>query len=128
MPVCLSLSHYLHWLTQAGYKSSQAHPAKGKEEPHIFREVSLESFTPHSGHPPGSEAVDDKRTVDHHTEPTYYTYPCRCSRLFVITHQDLEDGVDVIGCEGCGEWIRVTYEIQEEDEAEPALTTPPPTE
>lgn len=46
--------------------------------------------------------------------PAYYTYACRCSAEFVMTHQDLEDGVDVVGCMGCGEWVRVLYEVVEE--------------
>ena len=48
----------------------------------------------------------------------WYSHPCRCSGEFVITHQDLEDGVDVVGCQGCGEWVRVGYEVVEDDEGD----------
>ncbi len=36
----------------------------------------------------------------------------------MITHQDLEEGVEVVGCGGCGEWVRVGYEAIEEHEDE----------
>lgn len=49
----------------------------------------------------------------------YYTHPCRCSGTFVITESQLEEGVDIVGCEGCGEWIGVGYEVVEDgDEGE----------
>ena len=34
----------------------------------------------------------------------------------MITHEELEAGVDVVGCGGCGEWVRVGYEVVEGDE------------
>jgi hypothetical protein len=49
----------------------------------------------------------------------YYTHPCRCSGTFVITESQLEEGVDIVGCEGCGEWVGVGYEVVEDgDEGE----------
>jgi diphthamide biosynthesis protein 4 len=47
-------------------------------------------------------------------EPERYTYSCRCSGEFVITLKDLEEGIEVVGCGGCGEWVRVDYEVVEE--------------
>jgi hypothetical protein len=65
----------------------------------------------HDGEPHSSGETD----ADADAEPTYYTLPCRCSSRFVITLDDLEEGVDVVGCEGCGEWVRVGYEVVEGD-------------
>lgn len=95
--------------------------------PHVYREISLELFEPHFNNPAHNRAYDTpSRTSSSDTVPTdgsvqddipaYYTYPCRCSHLFRISHDDLEAGVEVIGCEGCGEWIRVGYESVEVDE------------
>ena len=67
-------------------------------------DISLSDFTPHY-------RVDDEEESADDAEPSYYSHPCRCSSEFIITHQDLEDGVDVIGCGGCGEWVRVGYEV-----------------
>jgi hypothetical protein len=115
-----------------------------RDEPHIFHHVSLSSFTPHHGSPPvlghtqshytdgiptstpssksptevgdGEAQVTDAAAIDDdNAEPTYYTLPCRCSCRFIITLDELEAGVDVIGCEGCGEWVRVGYEVIEDD-------------
>ncbi|EIW72986.1 hypothetical protein TREMEDRAFT_24284, partial [Tremella mesenterica DSM 1558] len=47
-------------------------------------------------------------------EVEYWTYPCRCSGQFRITREDLEEGVDVVGCAGCGEWVKVLYEVLED--------------
>jgi hypothetical protein len=60
-------------------------------------------------------ADDSGAETDACAEPTYYTLPCRCSSRFVITLEDLEEGVDVVGCEGCGEWVRVGYQVVEGD-------------
>ena len=94
--------------------------------PHISHHHSLEDFTPHYAssvtrnhnrtaqceHPD----TDADISAEDDQDPSYYTHPCRCSGEFVITHQDLEDGVEVVGCEGCGEWVRVGYEIVEDGE------------
>ena len=78
-------------------RSSMTHAGQSKEPvpstPHVTQHLSLSDFTPHEG---------------------YFTYPCRCSGDFVITHENLEAGVEVVGCGGCGEWVGVGYEIVEE--------------
>jgi diphthamide biosynthesis protein 4 len=76
-------------------------------QPHIHNHISLDSFTPHY-----TSSQDPDLN-----EPSYYTHPCRCSGKFLITLNDLEDGVEVIGCEGCGEWAKVGY-VAVEDEQE----------
>lgn len=59
---------------------------------------------------------------DLHTTPEgeldYWTYPCRCSSQFRIVLEELEEGVEVVGCEGCSERCRVEYEVLEEEEEE----------
>ncbi|KAK1921216.1 hypothetical protein DB88DRAFT_443485, partial [Papiliotrema laurentii] len=88
--------------------------------PHIFHEISLELFTPHyaddTSVPNGGTTSQTADGLD--PQPQWYSHPCRCSGEFVITHQDLEDGVEVVGCEGCGEWVRVGYEVVEDSEGE----------
>lgn len=68
--------------------------------PRIREYVSLEEFTP-------------KPDED---EPEEYTLECRCGQDYVITVPELEDGVDVVGCPGCGEYIGVDYEVVEDEE------------
>lgn len=62
-------------------------------------------------HGPESENVDDFG---------FFTLPCRCSATYHISEEDLEQGVDLIACEGCGEVIGVGYELVdgEDDEEE----------
>ncbi|WWC97583.1 hypothetical protein V866_004467 [Kwoniella sp. B9012] len=87
-----------------------------KTGPHIFRNISLDEFTPHytcqNNHNQDEDEVEDEDDQ----QPEYFTYPCRCSSEFKITLEQLEDNVEVVGCEGCGEWIRVGYEVVEEDD------------
>lgn len=90
--------------------------------PHISHHYSLEDFTPHfassvlQSQGLTAESEDFDVDAEDDQDPSYYTHPCRCSGEFVITHQDLEDGVEVVGCEGCGEWVRVGYEVVEDGE------------
>ncbi|ORX35095.1 hypothetical protein BD324DRAFT_633874 [Kockovaella imperatae] len=81
-------------------------------QPHVTLEVSLEAFTPHYGPTTGQHERNEEEDID--TAPLYYTFPCRCSSEFVITTKNLEDAVEVVGCTGCGEWVRVLYEVVED--------------
>jgi diphthamide biosynthesis protein 4 len=109
---------FRHALT--GNQLSQKTP----QDRHPTRIISLEEFTPHynahqhdiqsdSTNPIHSHGLD---VADMDQEPTYYTHPCRCSAQIVITTTQLEEGVDVVGCDGCGEWIGVGYEVVEDEE------------
>nr|XP_019013999.1 uncharacterized protein I206_00076 [Kwoniella pini CBS 10737]OCF52780.1 hypothetical protein I206_00076 [Kwoniella pini CBS 10737] len=77
-------------------------------KPHIFRNISLDEFKPHF-----NENEIENQEKD---EINWYSYPCRCSNEFKITIEQLEQNVNIIGCEGCGEWISVEYEVIEDDE------------
>jgi len=65
--------------------------------------ISLDLFTAHS-------------TPTMEGDVEYWTYPCRCSSQFRVTLEELEKGVEVVGCEGCSERCRVEYEVVEEEE------------
>ncbi|BEJ13608.1 hypothetical protein CspHIS471_0307820 [Cutaneotrichosporon sp. HIS471] len=66
--------------------------------PRIREHVSLEAFTAH----PSAE------------EPEHFTLECRCGQSYDVTVDELEAGVDVVGCPGCGEYIGIDYEVVEE--------------
>ncbi|GAA5890787.1 hypothetical protein JCM6882_000663 [Rhodosporidiobolus microsporus] len=61
--------------------------------------LSLDAFDPHG---------------DDEDDPAYYTHPCRCSSEYKITREELENGVEVIVCQGCSERCMVEYEVVEE--------------
>ncbi|TYJ59184.1 hypothetical protein B9479_000173 [Cryptococcus floricola] len=99
------------WL--ASFLSNAQQPQKPKEEgPHVFRHISLDEFEPcyASTTSGGTGEAEDEE------EPTHFVHPCRCGGEFLITTEQLEQGVDVVGCEGCGEWVRVGYEVVEEED------------
>ncbi|WWC90212.1 uncharacterized protein L201_005145 [Kwoniella dendrophila CBS 6074] len=101
------------WLNTFTDKESLSKGEQPKKDgPHIFRNISLDEFTPHY------ESSEDEDEVEIDKQPDWFTYPCRCSGEFKITIKQLEENVDIIGCEGCGEWIRVGYEVVEEEEEE----------
>ncbi|OCF60169.1 hypothetical protein L486_02849 [Kwoniella mangroviensis CBS 10435] len=87
-----------------------------KTGPHIFRNISLDEFTPHHTSQDDREKGENEDEDEDDQQPEYFTYPCRCSSEFKITLEQLEENVEVVGCEGCGEWIRVGYEVVEEDD------------
>jgi hypothetical protein len=41
----------------------------------------------------------------------HYTHPCRCSHELIISEEDLENGVELLDCTGCGERIAVGYKV-----------------
>lgn len=86
------------------YHASAAAASRALPEPkgpRIREYVSLEEFTP----------------LPDADEPDEFTLPCRCGQDYLVTVGELEDGVDVVGCPGCGEYIGVDYEVVEDDEA-----------
>lgn len=63
------------------------------------RTISLDEFEFHEG----DESSPEPKVA-------CYTHACRCSHELVITEKDLEEGVDMIECMGCGERIGVGYQ------------------
>ncbi|KAI8640903.1 hypothetical protein BD408DRAFT_418999 [Parasitella parasitica] len=45
-----------------------------------------------------------------------YSLVCRCSGDYVITEDELETGIDVVGCNNCSLRIRVLYDVVDDDE------------
>jgi len=43
-----------------------------------------------------------------------WRFGCRCGRDYVVKEKELEQGVHLIGCEGCSEVVYVGYEDEEE--------------
>jgi hypothetical protein len=96
-----------------------AGPSAAHLAPSFAASISLDLFTPHFGqlpppHPQVPSSLDEQDEDD--PEPTYYTHPCRCSGTFIITTAQLEQGVELIQCDGCTERCRVEYEVLEEEE------------
>ncbi|BGP25535.1 Diphthamide biosynthesis protein 4 [Rhodotorula toruloides] len=75
--------------------------------------LSLDLFDPHYS-PPSTTSQSALVVTADAGEPVYYSHPCRCSSHFLITREQLEEGVEVVGCEGCSERCRVEYEVVEE--------------
>ncbi|WVO15985.1 hypothetical protein L204_103650 [Cryptococcus depauperatus] len=105
------------WLAQYSSTQSVAVQSKNDTGPHITQHLSLDVFTPQyilhgATHDTGEDGGMETMVEG---EPTHFTYPCRCSGAFVITMEQLEEGVEVVGCEGCGEWVRVLYQVVEHD-------------
>jgi hypothetical protein len=87
-------------------------PTHTKPPPPLARTVlSLDDFEAHYD---SRRSKGEHETSDEDEEPMHYTHPCRCSALYTITTAQLEDGVDVVGCDGCGDWVRVGYEVVED--------------
>ncbi|GAA5935126.1 uncharacterized protein JCM15063_003156 [Sporobolomyces koalae] len=91
---------------------------RGTHSTSFAHSVSLDLFTPHyasaqTGERAAESEVDDPDERDE--DPIYYTYPCRCSSQYRITIEELEQGVQVIGCEGCSERCQVEYEEVADD-------------
>ncbi|TNY22195.1 hypothetical protein DMC30DRAFT_349286, partial [Rhodotorula diobovata] len=92
--------------------------AASRASAHAFAvSLSLDLFEPHYAAPaPASSTTPSRHTTSEEEEddPAYYTHPCRCSSQFKVTREQLEEGVEVVTCEGCSERCRVEYEVVEE--------------
>lgn len=61
----------------------------------IYPQISLDQF----------DVSEDEET---------FSLPCRCGNQYVVTADDLERGLELLGCSGCSERIHVLYEMVEE--------------
>ena len=74
----------------------------------------------------GAEAAEAHLTeVDlddmEYDEPgAFFSWPCRCSDLFIVRESHLEKQVDTFECHTCALKIRVLYDFAEEDTEEQA--------
>ncbi|KAG0164271.1 hypothetical protein DFQ30_010214 [Apophysomyces sp. BC1015] len=63
---------------------------------------------------PTINAEIDLDEMDYDESSQTYTVECRCSGLYSITENDLEQGVDVVNCDLCSLRIRVLYDVVDE--------------
>lgn len=60
--------------------------------------------------------LDDMECSVFENNVVYWKYKCRCDDgEFIVTEQDLEDGVDIVECNSCSLNIKVLYQQLEED-------------
>jgi len=93
--------------------------AAGRATAHAFAvSLSLDLFDPHydprASAPAAASGGASRSESEQEDEPAYYTHPCRCSSQFRVTREQLEEGVEVVTCEGCSERCRVEYDVVEE--------------
>lgn len=97
-----------------------AGPSAAQLAPSFAASISLDLFTPHYASSTDTatlvqpDQIDDDENDE--SEPSHYTHPCRCSGTFTITTAQLEQGIDLIQCDGCTERCRVEYEVVEEED------------
>ncbi|KDE04461.1 hypothetical protein MVLG_05109 [Microbotryum lychnidis-dioicae p1A1 Lamole] len=81
--------------------------------------IDLSLFTPHYSE---ANSPEPKPVFEDSPMPMAYTHPCRCSAEFRIALEQLEQGVQIVQCEGCSERCKVEYFVVEsgDDEEERA--------
>ncbi|KAI7900648.1 uncharacterized protein BX663DRAFT_517114 [Cokeromyces recurvatus] len=58
----------------------------------------------------------DLDDMEYNEDEGSYSYVCRCSGDYIITEEELNEGIEVIGCNNCSLKIRVLYDVVESDE------------
>ena len=53
--------------------------------------------------------------MEYSEETLTFSLVCRCSGIYAITENDLEQGIDVVCCDNCSLRIRVLYDVVEEE-------------
>lgn len=81
---------------QYDHKLSLSASVSSANQPRISATVDFEAFLP-------SETG---------TATMQFTYPCRCGSSYTIDEDQVHDLVELIGCSGCSEVIRVRYDSE----------------
>lgn len=58
----------------------------------------------------------DLDDMEYNEDEASFSLVCRCSGDYVITEDELEAGIDVVGCNNCSLRIRVLYDVVEDEE------------
>lgn len=58
----------------------------------------------------------DLDEMEYNEEDRSFSLVCRCSGDYVITEDELETNIDVVGCNNCSLRIRVLYDVVEEED------------
>jgi diphthamide biosynthesis protein 4 len=51
-----------------------------------------------------------------------WTYPCRCSGIYVITEEEMEKAQHLVGCSSCSEVVWVGYELAADEAGDASVT------
>ncbi|KAI8375823.1 DNAJ heat shock N-terminal domain-containing protein [Blakeslea trispora] len=70
---------------------------RNKEDMAISAEVDLDDM----------EYIEEEKT---------FSLVCRCSGDYLVTEDELEEGIDVVGCNNCSLRIRVLYDVVDEED------------
>jgi diphthamide biosynthesis protein 4 len=54
--------------------------------------------------------------MEYDDEKMCYLWECRCSGDYIIAEEELEAGIEVVGCNNCSLKIRVLYDVVEDDD------------
>lgn len=57
----------------------------------------------------------DLDDMEYNEEEKSFFLECRCSGTYEITENDLENDIDIVGCNNCSLKIRVLYEVLEDE-------------
>ncbi|KAG2221423.1 hypothetical protein INT45_005228 [Circinella minor] len=57
----------------------------------------------------------DLDDMEYNEKALTFSLICRCSGIYAITENDLEQGIDVVCCDNCSLRIRVLYDVVEEE-------------
>ncbi|KAA1088268.1 hypothetical protein PGTUg99_030264 [Puccinia graminis f. sp. tritici] len=57
-----------------------------------------------------SEFTQLEHDGQQHPDAERFVFPCRCGGQFLITEDQMEAGIETIGCDGCSLTVRVEYQ------------------
>ncbi len=95
-----------------GSSSTAAPATSAGRQARIAAEISIEAFEaiePDAAPSANAQAGDDDGETDNDSK-LEFRYPCRCGNYFVVSADQLSQGVDIVQCSGCSEVVRVTLE------------------
>ncbi|KAI8393960.1 uncharacterized protein BYT42DRAFT_552884 [Radiomyces spectabilis] len=79
------------------------------------RQYDLELKASRSRQQISINAEIDLDDMEYDEENRVYFSPCRCSGFYEITENDLERGVEIVGCDLCSLRVRILYDVVEDD-------------
>ncbi|KAI9612603.1 hypothetical protein H4Q26_007760 [Puccinia striiformis f. sp. tritici PST-130] len=90
-------------------KSNPAHkqvPSSGSDSKIVSQVLDLSEFTQLTVDQPEEEAPDTVGGGDR------FVFPCRCGGQFLISEDQMEADIEIIGCDGCSLTVKVEYQSE----------------
>ncbi|PWN53762.1 hypothetical protein IE53DRAFT_108194 [Violaceomyces palustris] len=91
-------------------------PSSSKRKLRVSHVLDLDSFQVVERVQQERKDQEEEEEEEGEQENLTFLHPCRCGQSFEITLEQISSGVELVGCQGCSEIVKVLWKEDQEEE------------